>query len=297
MFPEHCKDVSVKKVSFPLTKEEIRKNLVNKLIYKRTRFIALNNGDDWAVVSVQKPQVKNLFSRIQDIDIISLPASTKYLEDPEIDVLSPTRMAEKAQELGADTLIIKGMFEHVSFIHKEIPIPIMVLEVVPPEPPKLVELVKKALGSGKINKPVKIIPQIVDLRKMAEGCKYQNIVYPCQGSGLSSGRNTFFLDQRPKFTDEQLKRISLIGCDLSLRIFKIIYGIEPEFFNFCPKKRIIDMQPEQLALTKCCKIKEGHERIGNTAIVPWGATLSEVEDSLKDLLADKHFFNGEKGVI
>lgn len=291
MFPEHCKEVSVKRVSFPLTEEEIRKNLVNKLIYKRTKFIALNNGDEWAVVSVQKPQDKNLFSRIQEIDIISLPASTKYLEDPEIDVLSPTRMAEKAQELGADTLIIKGMFEHVSFIHNERPVSLMVLEIIPPEPPKLVELVKKALDSGKINRPVKIIPHIIDLRKMAEGCKYQNIVYPCQASGLSSERDTFYLDQRPRFTDEQLQRISLIGCDLSLRIFKTIYGMEPEFFNLCPKKRIIDMQPEQFTLTKCCEIKEGHERIGNTAIVPWGATLKEVEDSLKDLFADKPFFN------
>ncbi len=290
MFPEHCKDVSVKKVSFPLTKEEIRNNLVNKLIYKRTKFIALNNEDKWAVVSVQKPQVKNLFSRIQDIDIISLPASTKYLEDPEIDVLSPTRMAEKAQELGSETLIIKGMFEHVSFIHKEKSVPIMVLEVVPPEPPKLVELVKEALYSGKINKPVKIIPQIIDLRKMAEECKYQYIVYPCQGSGLSSEKDTFFLDQRPKFTDEQLQRISLIGCDLSLRIFKTIYGVEPEFFNFCPKKSVIDTKPEYPTITKCCKVKKGHERIGNIAIVPWGATLKEVEEALSNLLANTSKF-------
>ena len=293
MFPEHCKEVSIKRVSFPLTKEDIIKNLLSKKAYKRTKYIILNNGEEWAVVGIRKPETKNLFSKIEEVEILSLPGSTKYIEDPNIDVLSPTRMVEKAQELGAETLIIKGMFEHVSFIHKEMPVPIMVLEVVPPEPPKLVELVKKALYSGKINKPVKIIPQIVDLRKMTEECKYQNIVYPCQASGLSSERDTFYLDQRPKFTDEQLQRISLIGCDLSLRIFKTIYGVEPEFFNFCPKKIVTDTKPEYPTITKCCKVKEGHERIGNTAIVPWGATLKEVEDSLKDLLADKHFFDGK----
>jgi hypothetical protein len=291
MFPQHCKEVSVKMVSFPLTGEDIRKNLLNKLAYKRTKFIVLNNGNDWAVVGIRKPETKNLFSRIEEVEIISMPDSTKYTEDPDIDVLSPTRMAEKAHELGAETLVIKGMFEHVSFIHKEKLVPLMVLEVVPPEPPKLVELVKKALYSGKINKPVKIIPQIVDLRKMAEGCKTQNIVYPCQASGLSSERDTFYLDQRPKFTDEQLQRISLIGCDLSMRIFKTIYGVEPEFFNFCPRKSVTDTKPEYPTITKCCKVKEGHERIGNIAVVPWGATLKEVEDALKDLLADKHFFD------
>jgi len=286
MFPKHCKEVSVKRVSFPLTEEKIRENLLNKPAYKRTKFIALNKDEDWAVVGVRKPETKNLFSRIEEVEIISLPDSTKYLEDSEIDVLSPTRMAEKAQELGADTLIIKGMFEHVSFIHKEKLVPLTVLEVVPPEPPKLVELVKKALDSGKINKPVKIIPQIIDLRKMTEECKYQNIVYPCQASGLSSERDTFYLDQRPKFTDEQLQRISLIGCDLSLRIFKTIYGVEPEFFNFCPKKSVTDTKPEYPTITKCCKVKGGHERIWNTAIVPWGATLKEVEEALNNLLAN-----------
>jgi len=284
MFPKHCKEVSIKRVAFPLTEEKIQENLLSKPAYKRTKFIALNNGEDWAVVGIRKPETKNLFSRIEEVEIISLPDSTKYLEDPDIDVLSPTRMAEKAQELGADTLIIKGMFEHVSFIHKEKLVPLLVLEVVPPEPPKLVELVKKALYSGSIGRPVKIIPRIIDLREIARKCNGQNIVFPCQASGLSSERDTFYLDQRPRFTDAQLERISLIGCDLSLRIFKTLYREEPEFLNFCPKKRAIDMQPEQPTITKCCEIKEGHERIGNTAIVPWGATLKEVEEALGALL-------------
>jgi hypothetical protein len=286
MFPEHCKEVSVKKVSFPMTKEDIRKNLLNKMAYKRTKFIALNNGVDWAVVGIRKPETKNLFSRIEKVEIISMPDSTKYVEDPEIDVLSPTRMAEKAQELGAETLIIKGMFEHVSFIHKEKLVPLMVLEVVPPEPPKLIELVKIALYSGNIGKPVKIIPQLIDLREMASKCKSQNIVFPCHASGLKSKGETFYLDERPEFSQEALGNMSLIGCDLSLMIFKTLYGVEPEFYNFCPKKRAIDMQPEQLTVTKCCEIKEGHERIGNIAVVPWGATLKEVEDALNNLLAD-----------
>lgn len=286
MFPEHCKEVSVKRVSFPLTGEDIRKNLLNKLAYKRTKYIALNNGEEWAIVGIRKPETKNLFTRIEEVNIISMPGSTKYIEDPEIDVLSPTRMAEKAQELGAETLIIKGMFEHVSFIHKEKLVPLTVLEVVPPEPPKLAELVKKALYSGNIGKPVKIMSRIIDLREMTSKCKSQNIVFPCHASGLKSNGKTFYLDERPEFSQEALGNMSLIGCDLSLMIFKTLYGVEPEFYNFCPKKRAIDMQPEQLTLTKCCEIKEGYERIGNTAIVPWGATLKEVEDALNNLLAN-----------
>lgn len=285
MFPEHCKEVSVKKVEFPLTDEEIRKNILGKLAYRRTKYLVLNNGDKWAVVRIKKPLTKELFSSIEEIEIISLPPTTKYLEERSIDVLSPTMMADKAKELGTETLIIKGKFEHVSFIHNEKPVPILVFEVVPPEPPKLVELAKKALYSGNIDKPVKMMPQVLDLNTIAEECKSQNIIFPCHASGLISDKRTFYLDQRPELTEEDLKDVYLIGCDLSLRIFKTLHNAEPKFFNFCLKKRIMDDLPEYAAITKCCKIKEGHERIGNIAIVPWGATLKEVEDALNDLLA------------
>lgn len=284
MFPKHCKEVSIKRVAFPLTEEKIQENLLSKPAYKRTKFIALNNGEDWAVVGIRKPETKNLFSRIEEVEIISMPDSTKYIEDPEIDVLNPTRMAEKAHELEAETLIVKGMFEHVSFIHKEKLEQLIVFDVIPPKPPKLVELIRKALYSGNVPKPVKIIPQILDLCELEKECKNQNIVFPCHASGLKSDRKTFYLDQRPEFSDEEMTSICLIGCDLSMRIFNTIYGSEPEFFNFCPKKKAIDMQPEHLAITKCCEINEGHEFIGNIAVVPWGSTQKEVEEALNELL-------------
>jgi hypothetical protein len=288
MFPNHCKEVSVKEVEFSLTSEEIQKNLAYKPVYKRTKFFALNSGDDWAVVHVLKSENTYLFSEIEGAKIISLPDSTKYIEDPEIDVLSPTRMAEKAEEIGCETLIVKGKFEHVSFIHNEKLEPLMVLEVVPPEPPKLVEMVKDILYSGRIKKPVKIIPEVLDLKEMSKRCQNKNIIFPCHASGLKSNKETFYLDQKPELTEEQIKSVCLIGCDLSLKIFKILYDKEPEFFNFCPKKRAIEMQPNYPAITKCCEIKEGHEKVGNIVIVPWGATQKEVEDAIRDILVDTH---------
>ena len=126
MFPQHCKEVSLKRVSFPLTKEAIKKNLIGRLAYKKTKYIALNNDDDWAIVGIVKSPGLDLFRDIEDVDIISLPDTTTYLEDDEIDVLSPTRMAEKAEEVGTESLILKGKFEHISFIHKEKFIPVTV---------------------------------------------------------------------------------------------------------------------------------------------------------------------------
>ncbi len=286
MFPKHCKEVSLKKVSFPLTEEEILKNLIGKPTYKKTKFMVLNNEKDWAVVSIQRPETKELFSNIESIDIISLPESTLYIEDPEIDVLSPTSMLEKAEEMGTKTLVLKGKFEHISFIHDEKVQPLRVLEVVPPEPPKLVDMVKKILYSGSINKPVKIIPEILDLRDLIQDCKNPSIVFPCQASGLENENDFFYLDEGPELSKEKNNSVCLIGCNLSLKIFKTMYGFEPEFLNFCPKKRALEMKSTVPILTKCCEIKEGYELIENIVVVPWGATQKEVGDALNNLLRD-----------
>jgi hypothetical protein len=283
MFPNHCREVSVKRVAFPLTEVEIRKNLLTKPAYKRTKFMILNNEESWAVTKIKKSHEDQLFSNIDEVEIISLPDSTAYIEDPNIDVLSPTRMAEKAKELNALTLIVKGKFEHVSFIHDEELRPLVVFDVIPPKPPKLVEMVRAVLNSGILSKPVKIIPQIMDLCEAERDYKTQNVVFPCHASGLTSDKETFYLDERPDFTGDELKSITLIGCDLSLRIFKTLYGKDPEFYNFCPKKRALEMQPEQFVITKCCELKEGYECMGNIVVVPWGSTQREVEDALNEL--------------
>ena len=284
MFPNHCKEVSVKRVDFPLTAENIQKNLENKKAYKRTKFFVLNNEDDWALVGIIKDQEEELFGTITELEILSLPKSTCYYEDGALDVLSSTLMAEKARELNCKTLIVKGKFEHISFIHDEKMQPLLVFEVVPPNPPKLVELVKTALYSGNVKRPVKIIPSIMNLEDMAKKSQKEIIIFPCQASQLVSERKTLYLDELPEISPDDLADVALVGCDLSLRIFKEHYKSEPEFYNFCPKKRAEVERPETMTLTKCCQVKEGHESVGNVVIVPWGASQKEVEEALNEIL-------------
>lgn len=284
MFPKHCSVVSVKEVSFPLTEKDIRDNLLGKSIYKKTGFLILKNENDWAIVAIGKAPPQDLFSTIEDVEILSLPENTKYVEDPAINVLSPTMMAEKAQELGCEILIVKGKFEHISFIHREELQPLAVFEVVPPEPPKLVELVREVMHSEFLPKPVKILPHILDLREVEKQGNQNNVMFPCHASGLTSEKNTYFLDQGLELPKDDIDNILLIGCDLSLRIFKSLYAHEPEFFNFCPKKRAMEADEGVMAIARCCTVKEGYERIDNIALVPWGATQREVEDALNDLL-------------
>ncbi len=284
MFPDHCKEVSVKKVDFSLTPGDILGNIKGKKAYKRTRFIALNNEDEWAIVQIEKDRESDLFGTITNVEVLSLPQSTIYYEDSEINVLSPTMMAEKAEELGCKTLIVKGKFEHVSFINNEEIRPLMVYEVVPPDPPKLIELVNEALHSENVKVPVRMVPHIQNLNDLAKMSEKDIIIFPCQASQLKDERKTLYLDELPEISDRDLSNVVLIGCDLSLRVFREHYGVDPEFYNFCPKKRSEEDDPEIKTLTKCCQVREGYVISGNTASVPWGATQREIEDAIIHLL-------------
>jgi len=57
MFPKDCSHVSVTKVSFPLTEEEIMKEISKgKMVFESTDFVILTNGYDYAVLKVEKAQ-------------------------------------------------------------------------------------------------------------------------------------------------------------------------------------------------------------------------------------------------
>lgn len=158
-----------------------------------------------------------------------------------------------------------------------------VFDVVPPNPPKLVELVEKALSIGRIGKPIKVVTDILDLNTLTQASKTPFTMFLCYTSELRSGENALFLDQAPDISSVDGDNITLIGCNLSLNIFSSLYGSEPAFINMCPKMRIAMEQTVYKCITRCCLVDEKHERIGDIAYVPWGAKISDVEEAILHL--------------
>ncbi len=283
MFPKHCNEVSLRKVSFSLSEEEIIKKSSGKKAYAITNYMILTNGDEWAVTRIEKARGSGLFKRIETVEVVSLPQATVYVEDPTVDVLNPSVMAGIAEKEGKETLIVKGKFEHVSFIHNEKSEPLMVFDVVPPNPPKLVELAERALGTGRISKPIMIVPVILNMNKLAQANLTTFTMFPCYTPDLSSGKKALFLDQAPDISSIGVDNITLIGCDLSLRTFISLYGKEPKFIDMCPRKRGASEETANKYLSRCCVINEEYERRGDTACVSWGAKVSDVEEAILDL--------------
>lgn len=285
MIPRHCREVGVKKVSFHLTKKNVMEQTSGKSAYTNTNYMILNNGSEWAVLRMAKTKEEALFRKIGKMEVVSMPANAMYIENPEVDVQNPSVMVRMAEEIGKDTLIVKGKFEYISFVHKERTTPLVVFDVVPPEPPKLVEQAEAALGTGRIRKPIRIIPKIMDLNEVARRRTTQYVMFPCYASvltsGLNGGEDALYLDQLPSLK-VPVSELTLIGCELSLRIFTAYYGEKPVFMDMCPKKMIGDTS--EPCLSRCCMIDEGHIIEGNAAYVSWGASVGEVEEAIIDLL-------------
>ncbi len=274
MSPVHCKDVSIREVDFPLEEGIIRRKIEGKKAYTRSDYIVLKKGEQVSVVKLFKGRKKNLFQPILDFELISLPRDTVYLEDDEIDVLNLSHLARVASNYPGKTVVVKGMFEHVSFLKDVAPIHLRVLDVVPPRPSKVSVLVEKALDSGFIDFP--IVPQVenIEIGELAERFETEGVVFPCESSDINSSKKVFFLDKKPEIDVES----GMVGCSLSKRIFNSLYGGDIDMVNMCPW----DLAPRDgvPTIVKCCKVKSGHLIDENVIVVQWGASVREVTEAI-----------------
>jgi hypothetical protein len=284
MFPSHCKEVSVKFVKFELSKESIVGYLSGKKGYIRTKYYVFHSGDDWAVASVEKKDTSEVLQPILSVRILALPDETSFVEDPSLDVLSASSMGRLRERCGSKCVVVRGRAEHISFFIDEHPRELTIVDVVPPSPSKLVGLVESVLESDLQDWYVKYRTVVFDLNEIARGHNSDLTMFPCRASGLHSDRRCYYLDETPELSEDDIAKVTLIGCSLSARIFKAVYGTEPRMINMCPFDLASENGVKGRVLVKCCKIKEGFEVKGRIALVPWGARASEVADALRVLL-------------
>ena len=282
MNPDHCKDVSLRHVDFPLTEENIAGNIDGKKAYTRTDFMILRNGEETAVIKVIKGSGKDLFRPISSFQIVSLPHHTVFIRDEAIDVLNASQMARLARDNPGKTVVVSGMFNHVSFLQEENLLDLFVVDVVPPSPSKLSVLVERAFSTGLVDLPIVPHYQDIDLNLLEKSVGTSGVMFPCRASGLESGRKVYFLDETPALEGD----MTLVGCDLSRRIFRSIYRREVSTLDMCPKNLA---RIKGKTLVKCCSVKEGFIIEGDMASVPWGATVLDVVGAINSLFGQRPF--------
>jgi hypothetical protein len=253
-----------------LSEAALREWLVGRPVYRRTEFIVAVRDCERAVVQVEHDVGEDIVAPVHDIRLLAGPEEVAFVADPGVDTGNASQMARAAARAGTRVTVVQGRYEHVNFIVDPAPVRVRVVEVVPPEPPKLLEMARAVVDYDEDLPPVALDFEAIDLRGLAGGA----VMYPCRCSGLEG----VFLDAGPATLGDW----TLVGCERSRQIHVALYGAEPAArVDFCPVRRARADGP---TLMKCCLHERGIERSGASMVVPWGATLEEVRAALRELV-------------
>jgi hypothetical protein len=246
----------------------------SRRVYRRTEFIVATHGDRRALIQVEREDAPGILVGVRDARILAHPDEIAYVDDASIDTGNATQLARVAGD--ARVTVVQGRFQHVNFIVAPAPTRIRVREVVPPHPPKLLEMARAVLDFDEDLPPVELDYEAIDMRSLARGADHY--LFPCRCAGLElDSAQVDFLDAGPPRAEW-----TLVGCERSRQIHEAIYGADPpERIDFCPRLTPAGDGPE---LIKCCLLERGIERDGERLVVPWGATLEEVRSAIHMLV-------------
>jgi hypothetical protein len=251
-------------------------------VYRRTEFIVAVCGEERALVQVERADgEEGILVGVRDARLLAGPEELAFVRDESVDTGNASQLARVARgHADARVCVVEGRFQHVNFIHAPAPTRVRVLEVIPPEPPKLLEMAQAVLDFDEALPPVELDFQPIDLRALAGERPAEHYLFPCRSGGLDLGARVDFLDAGPDEPGEW----TLVGCERSRQIHAALYGREPAArVDFCPARRATPA--DEPTLLKCCLNERGVEQEGRRLTVPWGASLEEVRTALHRLVA------------
>lgn len=92
----------------------MRAFLRGKQVWFETDFVVFRGTEGCAVAHIEKTPPHNFFCEIVSVDIVSLPDSTHWVDDPSVDTGNVCTLAQKAWLLGigpSETLVVNGLYE------------------------------------------------------------------------------------------------------------------------------------------------------------------------------------------
>jgi hypothetical protein len=288
--PDRYRGVSVTQVpvGVELTEAGLRAFFLGRPVYRRTRFVVVRDGPRTALLRIARRSDTELFSPVTAVELLAGPDECAYVDEPEADTGIPSELATVARSRapGARAVVVHGRYAHVSFIVGPRPVRIVVREVVPPLPPKLVDQARRVLDVTESLPPIELVPELTALRDLAARHPAEHYLLPCRGSGVDvPGARVSYLDEHPPRAEW-----TLLGCARSRQIHRACYGSDPPTVDFCPKAPVDAALETVLGarlLTKCCLQEEHIESGDGWVSVPWGASLEHVRQGLAVLAAQE----------
>jgi hypothetical protein len=280
LVPGGYRGVSVARVGVRLAEDALRGYLLGREVYRRTRFIVVHDGAGaTAIVRVGKRAEQPLFSPVVEVELLAGPGECAYVVAPEVDTAVPSALARVAAERapGKRAVVVRGRYEHVNFIVDPAPLRLVVQEVTPPEPAKLLDQVERLLAVAEDLPPILPVADTVTFADLAARAPDSRYLLPCRGSGVEvAGAETAYLDERPG-----QRPWTLLGCARSAEIHQWFYGARPPTVDFCPRRR--GYRSGAAVLTKCCLLEDRIVVEEGRVVVPWGASLDQVREALRQV--------------
>jgi hypothetical protein len=242
------------------------------------------HGGATAVAEVSKESELPLFSRVIEMSVIARPDETAFVDAPETDTAVPTQMALVAgrQAPGARCVVVRGRYGHVNFILEPAPIRIGVVEVVPPWPPKLADQLSRVLDLAEDLPPVELVPLLVDLDSLAATRPAEHYLFPCRAGQPAAGESgraaaeVSYLDEIPERAPW-----TLVGCARSKSIHDWFYGDDVPMVDMCPRRLAVERLGSMPVITKCCLLEDRVAQEAGLVVVPWGASLAQIQEGLR----------------
>jgi len=272
--------VSVQHWAEPLDEGSVKEVLLSREAYRRTEFIVLRgDGGATALVRIDCAAREELFNPITAVEWLAGPGNCVYLVRPDVDSANATALAEVSLEAGRPAVcVVEGLYHHVNSIVRAAPLEIRLVDVVPPGPARLLDLAHQAIAIDDDLPPLRLIPELLDVRTLSAATEDGHYLLPCQGAGVDLPGTVDYLDQRPARADW-----TLVGCERSRQFHRWFYGDEPDRqVELCPDRLTPDA-PGTPTLVRCCLLERGIRAEGQRAVVPWGTNLSEVQQALRAL--------------
>ncbi|MCA1720340.1 MAG: hypothetical protein LC779_04265 [Actinobacteria bacterium] len=266
-----------------LDEASLRAHFLGREAYRRTRFVVARSGDRAALLHITRASDTELFSTLVDVALLAGPQECAFVHAPDVDTAIPSALAAAALAAApqARAVVVQGRYAHVNFIIEPRPLRIVVREVVPPEPAKLLDQAQRILAVTEDLPPIELVSELVDLADLAAAHPAEHYLLPCRGSGGKvPGARVSYLDEHP-----ERATWTLLGCTRSQQIHSWFYGSDAPAVDFCPK-RAAGPNPGVL-LTKCCLQEEHTEQGDGWVSVPWGSSLGQVHSALALLAAQQ----------
>jgi hypothetical protein len=174
--------------------------------------------------------------------------------------------------------VVKGRYEHVSFIVNPAPLRLVVQEVLPPEPAKLLDQVRRLLAVAEDLPP--ILP-------VADAVTFADLAAAHRRSGTCCLRR---LGRRRRRCGHRLPRPAAAARAVDAARLRPVPG-HPRMVLRRPRRRRRDVprarphDPGTAVLTKCCLLEDRIDATDGAVVVPWGASLGQVGEALREIAA------------